>query len=191
MSRCGSTLTANLMGSSPYNLVYSESKPPTSIMGLCDQKSCTTEQRVSEAVHYLKKVPHAPSVTLHLSVDRGPLTVVCSQGDHFIPLTSKVRSLYFERPITTKRRDARGPTLLYRANFNEGSCSQDVFRSCSSSTLPASRSVDTLRRPSTLFTNSPGGRTSNGHAWHGEDFIPQAHVLQVPVKSVAAHSVLP
>eukprot|EP00752_Nemacystus_decipiens_P007891 g7051.t1 len=46
MSRCGSTLTANLMGASPHNLVYSESKPPTSLMGLCDQMRCTEEQRV-------------------------------------------------------------------------------------------------------------------------------------------------
>lgn len=47
MSRCGSTLTANLMGASPHNLVYSESKPPTALMGLCDQMRCTEEQRVS------------------------------------------------------------------------------------------------------------------------------------------------
>lgn len=47
MSRCGSTLTANLMGASPYNLVYSESKPPTALMGLCDSLRCTEEQRVS------------------------------------------------------------------------------------------------------------------------------------------------
>ncbi|CAN0524831.1 unnamed protein product, partial [Laminaria digitata] len=46
MSRCGSTLTANLMGSSPYNLVYSESKPPSSLMYLCDTVGCSEEQRV-------------------------------------------------------------------------------------------------------------------------------------------------
>ncbi|CAM9319570.1 unnamed protein product [Ectocarpus fasciculatus] len=47
MSRCGSTLTANLMGSSPYNIVYSESKPPVAVMSLCDQVGCTDEQRVA------------------------------------------------------------------------------------------------------------------------------------------------
>lgn len=48
MSRCGSTLTANLMGASPHNLVYSESKPPTALMALCDEMRCTEEQRVSD-----------------------------------------------------------------------------------------------------------------------------------------------
>ncbi|CBJ29563.1 Hypoxia-inducible factor 1 alpha inhibitor (Hypoxia-inducible factor asparagine hydroxylase) [Ectocarpus siliculosus] len=47
MSRCGSTLTANLMGSSPHNIVYSESKPPVAVMSLCDQVRCTEEQRVA------------------------------------------------------------------------------------------------------------------------------------------------
>lgn len=46
MSRCGSTLTANLIGSSPYNLVYSESKPPAGLMSLCDSIGCTDDQRV-------------------------------------------------------------------------------------------------------------------------------------------------
>ena len=46
MSRCGSTLAANLMGSSPYNLVYSESKPPAQLMSVCDTVGCSQDQRV-------------------------------------------------------------------------------------------------------------------------------------------------
>lgn len=47
MSRCGSTLTANLLGASPDNLVYSESKPPPQLIGMCETNHCTEEQRVS------------------------------------------------------------------------------------------------------------------------------------------------
>lgn len=62
MSRCGSTLTANLMGSSPYNLVYSESKPPTGLMGLCDKMKCTAEQRVSDEMKWRSGVVICPRI---------------------------------------------------------------------------------------------------------------------------------
>lgn len=52
MSRCGSTLTANLLGASPYNLVYSESKPPVDVMSLCDAERCTEEQKVGTSIRH-------------------------------------------------------------------------------------------------------------------------------------------
>lgn len=38
---------------------------------------------------------------------------------------------------------------------------------------------------------TPGGSAADGYPGHGQDLVPQAHVLQVPVESDAADSVLP
>ncbi|CAN0474150.1 unnamed protein product [Discosporangium mesarthrocarpum] len=47
MSRCGSTLMANLLGSSASNLVYSESRPPADVVSICSRVSCSEEEKVS------------------------------------------------------------------------------------------------------------------------------------------------
>ena len=38
---------------------------------------------------------------------------------------------------------------------------------------------------------TPGGSAADGYSRHGQDLVPQAHVLQVPVEPDAAHSILP
>ncbi|CAM9374267.1 unnamed protein product [Choristocarpus tenellus] len=43
-TRCGSTLTANMLAAVPTNIVHSETPPPVSVLNLC-KKSCSEEDR--------------------------------------------------------------------------------------------------------------------------------------------------
>lgn len=42
-----------------------------------------------------------------------------------------------------------------------------------------------------MLTMTPGGSAADGYPRHGEDLVPQAHVLQIPVEPDSAHPLLP